>query len=62
VTASLSGTRRPKVGSTVQVSDRPEEPEKAIVMDLPGQGAAKWVFLVAGVTCTVVAIIVAART
>ena len=61
VTASLSGTRRPKVGSTVQVSDRPEEPEKAIVMDLPGQGAAKWVFLVAGVTCTVVAIIVAAR-
>jgi hypothetical protein len=62
VTAGLSGMRRPKVGSTVQVSYRPEKPEKAIVMDLPGQGAAKWVFLVVGVTCTVVAIIVAART
>lgn len=61
VSAGLSGTRRPEVGSTVQVSYRPDKPEKAIVMDLPGQDIAKWVFLVAGAACAVGAIIVAAR-
>jgi hypothetical protein len=62
VTASLSGTRRPEVGSTVQVSYRAERPEKAIVMDLPGQRVAKWVFLVAGVAFTAASVIVAAHT
>jgi len=60
VTASLSGTRRPAVGSTVRVSYRPDDPERAIVMDLPGQAGAKWVFLVVGIACTAGAIAVAA--
>ena len=59
VTASLSGTRRPEVGATVQVSYRPDRPDKAIVMELPGQAVAKWVFLVVGLACAIGAIIVA---
>jgi hypothetical protein len=62
VTASLSGTRQPEVGSTVQVSYRADRPEKAIVMDLPGQRVAKWVFLVVGVVFTTASVIVAAHT
>jgi len=61
VAAALSGTRRPEIGSTVQVSYRPERPDKAIVMDLPGQAAAKWVFLVIGLVCLAAAVIVAVR-
>ena len=56
VTAGLSGSRVPEVGAAVQVSYRPDNPEKAVVMDVPGQAAAKWVFLVVGVACAAAAI------
>ncbi|MGX7681379.1 DUF3592 domain-containing protein [Jatrophihabitans sp. DSM 45814] len=59
VTASLSGTGRPEVGTSVQVSYQPQNPDRAIVMELPGQAGAKWVFLVLGIVCAAIAIVVA---
>jgi hypothetical protein len=59
VTASLSGTRRPRIGDTVQVSYRPTNPDRAIVMELPGQAPAKWVFLLVGLVCAAGSLVVA---
>lgn len=59
VSAALSGTVRPEVGTSVQVSYQPANPDKAIVLALPGQAGAKWAFLVVGVVCATIAIIVA---
>ncbi len=59
VTSSLSGTRRPAIGSTVSVSYRPGNPDKAIVVGVPGQSGAKWAFLVIGLVCAGAAIAVA---
>jgi hypothetical protein len=59
VKANLSGTMRPAIGQSVKVSYRPGNPQKAIVMELPGQAPAKWVFLVVGVGCLAGAIVVA---
>jgi uncharacterized protein DUF3592 len=59
VTAGLSGTRRPRIGDTVQVSYQPADPDRAIVLELPGQAPAKWVFLVVGLACAAGAVLVA---
>ena len=59
VTAALSGTRRPRVGDSVQVSYRPADPERAIVLELPGQAPVKWVFLAVGLACAAGSVVVA---
>jgi len=59
VTSSLGGARLPVIGTRVRVSYRPEHPEKAIVLDVPGQAPAKWVFLVVGLACLTGAVLVA---
>jgi hypothetical protein len=59
VTSSLGGTRLPVIGTRVRVSYRAEHPDKAIVLDVPGQAPAKWVFLVVGLACLTGAVIVA---
>ena len=59
VTSSLGGARLPTIGTRVHVSYRADHPERAIVLDVPGQAPAKWVFLVVGLACLTGAVIVA---
>jgi Protein of unknown function (DUF3592) len=59
VTSSLGGARLPAIGTRVRVSYRSDHPERAVVLDVPGQAPAKWVFLVVGLACLAGAIIVA---
>jgi hypothetical protein len=59
VTSRLGGARLPTIGTHVHVSYRADQPERAIVLDVPGQAPAKWVFLVVGLACLTGAIIAA---
>jgi hypothetical protein len=50
VTSTLSNARRPPVGSTMRVSYRPDQPDKAVVL-MPNMAVARWLFLLVGLAC-----------
>ena len=50
VTSTLSNARLPPVGSTMRVSYRPDQPDKAVVL-MPNMAVARWLFLVVGLAC-----------
>ena len=61
VTSTLSNSRLPPVGSTIRVSYRPDQPDKAVVL-MPNMAAARWLFLVVGLACIAGAIAEALHT
>jgi Protein of unknown function (DUF3592) len=54
-TSTLSNARLPPVGSTMRVSYRPDQPDKAVVL-MPNMALARWLFLVVGLACVAGAI------
>jgi hypothetical protein len=47
VRSMLSNSRLPPVGSTMRVSYRPDQPDKAVVL-MPNMAVARWLFLIVG--------------
>lgn len=50
VMSTLSNSRLPPVGSTMRVSYRPDQPDKAVVL-MPNMAVARWLFLIVGLAC-----------
>jgi hypothetical protein len=50
VTSTLSNARLRPVGSTMRVSYRPDQPDKAVVLML-NMVVARWLFLIVGLAC-----------
>jgi hypothetical protein len=50
ITSTLSNARLPPVGSTMRVSYRPDQPDKAVVL-MPNMAVAPWLFLIVGLAC-----------
>lgn len=58
-TSRLAGSARPVVGTTRQVSYRPDKPGQAVLIEAGSERNAKWAFLVTGLAALVGAIVLA---